>query len=117
MQKNTTLALAAITFLTCAARAEFAFSEKGGTLQLHDGAKLITAFRTDYRIPYLYPLVSPSGLFPALDALGEFLLAPGIGGLPLVFHAVMVTEQLLGEPRPVLQIIQPAFQRGAARPP
>jgi hypothetical protein len=41
--------------------AEFHFSEKDGALQLLDGEKLITAFRTDYRVPYLYPLTAPSG--------------------------------------------------------
>lgn len=30
-------------------------------LALLDGDTLVTAFRTDYRVPYLYPLTSPSG--------------------------------------------------------
>ncbi len=30
-------------------------------MKLLDGEKLITAFRTDYRVPYLYPLTAPSG--------------------------------------------------------
>lgn len=41
--------------------AEFVFSEKDGTHSLHDGETLITTFRTDYRVPYLYPLTAPSG--------------------------------------------------------
>lgn len=63
MKKNNIPALAAIALLACtsAAPGDFALSEKDGTLQIHDGGKLITAFRTDYRVPYLYPLVSPSG--------------------------------------------------------
>jgi hypothetical protein len=55
--------LAAIltALLTHSACAEFRFEEKDGTHSLYDGDKLITAFRTDYRVPYLYPLTSPSG--------------------------------------------------------
>ena len=41
--------------------AEFAISEKDGTLRITDKGKLITAFRTDYRVPYLYPLTAPGG--------------------------------------------------------
>ncbi len=41
--------------------AEFAFSEKDGDFSITDGGKLITAFRTDYRVPYLYPLTAPGG--------------------------------------------------------
>ncbi len=47
--------------LTGSAFAEFRFEEKDGTHSLYDGDKLITAYRTDYRVPYLYPLTSPSG--------------------------------------------------------
>lgn len=55
--------LAAIftAFLTGSACAEFRFEGKDGTHSLYDGDALITAFRTDYRVPYLYPLTSPSG--------------------------------------------------------
>lgn len=55
--------LAAIltALLTHSAFAEFRFEEKDGTHSLYDGDKLISAFRTDYRVPYLYPLTSPSG--------------------------------------------------------
>jgi hypothetical protein len=48
-------------FLTISAHAEFRFEEKDATHSIYDGDKLITAFRTDYRVPYLYPLTSPSG--------------------------------------------------------
>lgn len=57
----------ALSAIVCAALipsiacAEFSFEEKDGTHSLYDGDKLITAFRTDYRVPYLYPLTSPSG--------------------------------------------------------
>ena len=47
--------------LTSFAGAEFRFEEKDGTHSLYDGETLVTAFRTDYRVPYLYPLTSPSG--------------------------------------------------------
>lgn len=50
-----------IAFLTGSACAEFRFEEKDGTHSLYDGDKLITTYRTDYRVPYLYPLTSPSG--------------------------------------------------------
>ncbi len=43
------------------ASADFTLSEKDGALQLRDGETLVTAFRTDYRVPYLYPLTAPSG--------------------------------------------------------
>ena len=49
--------------LVCLARlhAEFSFAEKDGALLVNDDGKLITAFRTDYRVPYLYPLTAPGG--------------------------------------------------------
>lgn len=55
--------LAAIitALLTGYACAEFRFVEKDGNHSLYDGDKLISAYRTDYRVPYLYPLTSPSG--------------------------------------------------------
>ncbi|MFM2199010.1 MAG: hypothetical protein RLZZ505_2442 [Verrucomicrobiota bacterium] len=56
-----TLAAIFTAFLTVSAHAEFRFQEKDGTHSLYDGDKLISAFRTDYRVPYLYPLTSPSG--------------------------------------------------------
>ncbi len=49
--------------LVCLApiHAEFSFAEKDGALLVNDDGKLITAFRTDYRVPYLYPLTAPGG--------------------------------------------------------
>lgn len=41
--------------------AALGFFEKKDSLEIRDGETLITAFRTDYRVPYLYPLTSPSG--------------------------------------------------------
>lgn len=41
--------------------ADFTLAEKGGVLLVLESGKFITALRTDYRVPYLYPLVSPSG--------------------------------------------------------
>ena len=61
MKANPTLAALLTVFLTGSACAEFRFEEKDGTHSLYDGDKLITALRTDYRVPYLYPLTSPSG--------------------------------------------------------
>lgn len=58
-----------VTFLTATsalafsplAFADFTFSEEDGSLQLLNGKTLVTAFRTDYRVPFLYPLAAPSG--------------------------------------------------------
>jgi len=61
MKKHISLVTASLAILTGCACAEFRFTEKDGSLSLMDGDKLITAFRTDYRVPYLYPLTSPSG--------------------------------------------------------
>ncbi len=55
------LSALALACFTSTAHAEFEFSKKEGVLQLLDGGKLITAFRTDYRVPSLYPLTAPSG--------------------------------------------------------
>jgi hypothetical protein len=41
--------------------AQFVFSEKDQSIELHDGKNLVTAFRSDFRFPYLYPVHSPSG--------------------------------------------------------
>lgn len=58
------LILAALA-LTVPLHAQFVFSEKTSektfTIELHHGKDLVTAFRTDYRFPYLYPVQSPSG--------------------------------------------------------
>ena len=63
MQKTLRTLLTATCSLTLAplALADFSFVEKDGSLQLNDGETLVTAFRTDYRVPYLYPLTAPSG--------------------------------------------------------
>jgi hypothetical protein len=42
-------------------QAQFVFSEKAETLELHYGENLVTALRSDYRFPYLYPVHSSSG--------------------------------------------------------
>ena len=55
------LAAIVTSLLTGSAWAEFRFVEKDGTHSLYDGETLISAFRTDYRVPYLYPLTSSSG--------------------------------------------------------
>lgn len=45
--------------------AQFVFTEKTTenirSVELHHGKDLVTAFRTDHRFPYLYPVHSPSG--------------------------------------------------------
>jgi Methane oxygenase PmoA len=51
----------ALLALTAPLNAQFIFSDKDQSIELHDGEKLITAFRTDYRFPYLYPVYSSSG--------------------------------------------------------
>jgi len=63
MQNLFTLHIAALLLFASShlAVADFSFTEKDGTLQLLDDGKLVTAFRNDYRFPYLYPLPSPSG--------------------------------------------------------
>ncbi len=63
MQKTTKTLLAATFSLafTPLASAGFTFTEKDGALQLLEGDAVVTAFRTDYRVPYLYPLTAPSG--------------------------------------------------------
>lgn len=52
---TSTLAFSPLVF------ADFTFSRKNGSLQLLEGETLVTAFRNDYRVPYLYPLTAPSG--------------------------------------------------------
>lgn len=61
MIRKAILASILTALFTGTAYAEFRFEEKDGTHFLYDGDKLISAFRTDYRVPYLYPLTSPSG--------------------------------------------------------
>lgn len=48
-------------FLASPLHAQFVFSEKENAIELHDGKNLITAFRSDFRFPYLYPVHSSSG--------------------------------------------------------
>jgi hypothetical protein len=57
---STLVATFSAIFTGCAL-AEFHFSGNDGDLKLMDGETLITAFRTDYRVPYLHPLTAPSG--------------------------------------------------------
>ena len=61
MTRKTLLTAALVAFISGFASAEFRFEEKDATHSLYAGDKLISAFRTDYRVPYLYPLTSPSG--------------------------------------------------------
>jgi len=61
MKSKTLVAVILTAFLPDFARAEFRFEEKDGTHSLYDGETLVSAYRTDYRVPYLYPLTSPSG--------------------------------------------------------
>lgn len=61
MTKKTIYTAVCAFLLPSIALAEFRFEEKDGTHSLHDGETLVSAFRTDYRVPYLYPLTSPSG--------------------------------------------------------
>ncbi len=63
MKKNTKTVSIAMCLLAVppSALAEFSFVQTEGTLQLTEGDNLITAFRTDYRVPYLYPLTASSG--------------------------------------------------------
>lgn len=40
---------------------QFTFSERDDITEIHHGKQLVSALRTDYRFPYLYPVHSPSG--------------------------------------------------------
>ena len=51
----------ALIALSTPLKAQFAFTQKENAIELHDGKNLVTAFRTDFRFPYLYPVHSPSG--------------------------------------------------------
>lgn len=50
-------------FLACSSPvwAEMTLKESEGSMKVLDGDKLITEYRTDWKVPYLYPLTSPSG--------------------------------------------------------
>jgi len=43
------------------ADARFTVIEKDKSLEIHHDGKLVTAFRSDHRVPYIHPLMSPSG--------------------------------------------------------
>jgi hypothetical protein len=55
------LIILSILALASPIHAQFVFSENEGMLELHHGEKLVTAFHTDFRFPYLYPVRSASG--------------------------------------------------------
>jgi hypothetical protein len=50
-------------FLACAlpAWADLKLEESAGSMKVLDGDKLVTEYRTDWKVPYLYPLMSSSG--------------------------------------------------------
>ena len=50
-------------FLACSASAwaDLKLEESAGSMKVLDGEKLVTEYRTDWKVPYLYPLMSPSG--------------------------------------------------------
>ena len=50
-------------FLVCSSPvwAELKLQPSEGSMKVLDGDKLITEYRTDWKVPYLYPLTSPSG--------------------------------------------------------
>jgi len=43
------------------ARGELRIDESGRSLRISEDGKLLVEYRTDWKVPYLYPLVSPSG--------------------------------------------------------
>ncbi len=47
--------------LALPATAEFRLTQSEGAIQLHDDDALVAGYRTDYRFPFIYPIVSPSG--------------------------------------------------------
>jgi hypothetical protein len=50
-------------FLACSASAwaDLKLEESAGSMKVLDGETLVTEYRTDWKVPYLYPLMSPSG--------------------------------------------------------
>lgn len=50
-------------FLACTAPAwaDLKLEESAGSMKVLDGDKLVTEYRTDWKVPYLYPLMSSSG--------------------------------------------------------
>ena len=58
------------------AMAGLTLEETATSMKILDDGKLITEYRTDWKVPYLYPLVSPSGAqitrhWPAEPAIGD----------------------------------------------
>lgn len=51
----------AIFILTSPLQAQFSFSEQEKSLQILDSGQLLSAFHSDGRFPFLYPVHSPSG--------------------------------------------------------
>jgi hypothetical protein len=54
-------ATAVLLALALPAAAQFRFTKSDESLELHDGDTQVAGYRTDYRFPYIHPLVSPSG--------------------------------------------------------
>jgi hypothetical protein len=46
---------------SASAHADLKFEKSEGSMKVTDDGKLITEYRTDSKVPYLYPLLSPSG--------------------------------------------------------
>src|SRR5687768_12727175 len=57
MKKLLTIFLA----VSATAWADLKLEESAGSMKVLDGDKLITEYRSDWKVPYLYPLMSPSG--------------------------------------------------------
>lgn len=53
--------LSALASLPSDALAAFTLAQSDGGIQVLESGKLVTALRTDYRVPCLYPLTTPSG--------------------------------------------------------
>lgn len=61
MKKNSIPTALLSLFAALPLHAQFEFIEKEKSLELHENGKLVTALRSDYRVPYLFPLMSASG--------------------------------------------------------
>lgn len=70
------LLILSLLTLTSPIHAQFVFSENDGMVELHHGSKLVTALRTDYRFPYLYPVHSSSGA----NVLRNWPMKPDVSG-------------------------------------
>lgn len=64
---QSTLAVIGALTIVPPALAAFSIVERDSSLEVLNDDRLITAFRTDYRVPYLYPLTAPSGTNIARD--------------------------------------------------